>query len=185
MQGEGAHAERLITLHAEDVGLRFDEQEEPPADAEALRQALLTPRTETWSGVQFGGMEPFDGLFLWLATVLPEYALLSRARTDQARALVDPASPIATPTLLGDDSFAYLAFRELDDDTFEFGAYGHGPGAARLAEQLVDQVRAWDRQHRHGKPSVITVYPASFTLPSMSGERVIRKRHSTVTITWP
>jgi protein-L-isoaspartate(D-aspartate) O-methyltransferase len=49
VQGEGAHAERLITLHAEDVGLRFDEEEPSPDDEVSLRQALLRPRTEVWS----------------------------------------------------------------------------------------------------------------------------------------
>jgi protein-L-isoaspartate(D-aspartate) O-methyltransferase len=80
-------------------------------------------------------MEPFDGLFLWLATCLPGFCLLSRARTEAARELVDPASPIATPTLLGKGSFAYVTFREIDPQAsmYEFGAYGHGPEADQLA----------------------------------------------------
>lgn len=184
VQGAGAHAERLITLHGEDVGLRFDD-DTPPGDPEPLRKALEGPRLEAWSGVRFGGMEPFDPLFLWLATTLPDYALISRARTDQSRALADPASPIGTPTLLGADSFAYLAFRKVGDDEFEFGAYGHGPHGVGLAERIVEQVRVWDREHRHGEPACITVYPAGVTLPPLSGEQVIRKRHTTVSIRWP
>jgi protein-L-isoaspartate(D-aspartate) O-methyltransferase len=184
VQGDGAHPERLITLHGDDIGLRFDD-DEPPADAEPLRRALHTPRTQAWSGVQFGGQEPFDTLFLWLATVLDAYGLLSRARTEQARALADPASPIATPTLLSADSFAYVTFRQLGQDTFEFGAHGHGPDSDRLAAQLVEHIRTWNREHRHGAPAAITVNPAGAALPPLSGGRVIHKRHTTVTVTWP
>jgi protein-L-isoaspartate(D-aspartate) O-methyltransferase len=112
VQGAGAHAERLVTLHGQDVGLRFDDGQ--VVDAQALRAALLQPRAEAWTGVSFADMEPFDGLFLWLATSLDQFCLLSRARTSTARELADPASPIATPTLLSLDSFAYVAFREAD-----------------------------------------------------------------------
>jgi protein-L-isoaspartate(D-aspartate) O-methyltransferase len=74
VQGTGAHAERLVTLHGEDVGLRFDDDQR--VDTEALRRALRQPRVEKWSGVVFGGMETFDGLFLWLATSLDRFCLL-------------------------------------------------------------------------------------------------------------
>jgi len=185
VQGAGAHAERLVTLHGDDVGLRFDDDQK--IDIEALRAALRQPRTEVWSGVTFGAMEPFDGLFLWLATSVDRFCLLSRARTDAARALVDPASPIATPTLLGDDGFAYVAFREVDPQAgmFEFGVYAHGPAAAGLADTLVEQIRVWDRDHRHGRPARISVFPASATVAAESDARLIPKRHTTVTISWP
>ena len=68
VQGAGAHPEHLVTLHGEDVGLRFDEP--PPVDVGSLRAALTQPRTAAWSGVRFGAIEPFDGLLLWLAPAL-------------------------------------------------------------------------------------------------------------------
>lgn len=98
--------------------------------------------------------------------------------------MADPASPIGTPTLLGADSLAYLTFRKVNDQ-FEFGAYGHGPHGIGLAERVVGQVRLWDDDHRRGEPASITVYPASEIPPARSGERVIRKRHTTVSICWP
>lgn len=185
VQGAGAHAERLVTLHGEDVGLRFDDDQR--VDVEALRTALRQPRVEKWSGVLFGGMEPFDGLFLWLATSLDRFCLLSRARTDAARELVDPASPIATPTLLSDSGFAYVAFREADpqEQTYEFGVYGHGPDAVSLADALVEQIRVWDREHRHGPAARISIYPASVPAAEQPAARLIPKRHTTVTISWP
>ena len=182
VQGEGAHQERLIPLHNEDVELRFDE-DQPPADPEPLKAALLNPRVEAWSGVQFGGAEPFDTMFFWLVTVLPQACMISRARTERAKTLADPASPIATPVLLGDGSFAYVTFRHLDGDTYEFGSYGHGPDGEPLARQLTEHIRAWDRDRRHGAPAIIRAYLGD--APAISGGRAICKRHTTVTISWP
>ena len=98
MQGAGARAERLIRLHGDDVALRIDDDQD--IDAEGLRKTLLQPREQAWTGVRFGGSEPFDGLFLWLATCLPGFALLTRQRTDTARELADPSSPTGTPALI-------------------------------------------------------------------------------------
>ncbi len=185
VQGAGARPERLIPLYGEEVGLRIDDDQ--PVVADGLREALLQPRIEAWSGVLFGRMEPFDGLFLWLATSLSDFCLLSRARSELARTLADPASPIGTPTLLGGRGFAYLTFREVDRSTtaYEFGAYAHGPGAERLAEVIVEQVRVWDRHHRGGPAARIAVHPAGTPCDHRPGERAIEKRHTTVTISWP
>jgi protein-L-isoaspartate(D-aspartate) O-methyltransferase len=185
LQGAGARAERLVTLHGEDVGLRFDDDQ--IADAGALRAALHQPRVEAWTGVSFADMEPFDGLFLWLATTLDQFCLLSRARTEAARELADPASPIATPTLVSQDSFAYVTFRELDPAgrRFEFGAYAHGPQAADLAATMAEQIRQWDRRHRNGAAAQISVHPAAVPQNQLPHGRQIPKQHTTVTISWP
>jgi protein-L-isoaspartate(D-aspartate) O-methyltransferase len=186
IQGAGARPERLVPLHGEEVGLRFDDDQS--VDVDALQSAVRQPRVQAWSGVLFSEMEPFDGLFLWLATCLSNFCLLSRARTDTARELVDPASPTATPTLLGKSSFAYLTFREIDPQTgtYEFGTYAHGSEAEQLAEQMTEQVRAWDHSRRHGRAARICVYPAD-TLDAClpQGSRVIEKRHTKVIIFWP
>jgi len=118
---------------------------------------------------------------------LPDFCLLTRARTDAAHNLVDPASPIGRPTLLGGRSFAYLTFREVDPDTstYEFGCYAHGPDAERLAEAMSEQVRLWDRDHRGGPAARIAVYPAGTPHDQIPQGRVIEKRHTNVTISWP
>ena len=87
VQGDGQWPEQLVMLHGEDVGLRIDES--LPIDRGGLREALTWPRTETWSGVRFGRMEPFDDLFLWLVTRSSTVCLLTRKRTEAARAMVD------------------------------------------------------------------------------------------------
>jgi protein-L-isoaspartate(D-aspartate) O-methyltransferase len=186
VQGAGGHAERLVPLHDEDVGLRFDDGI-PTIDVAALRAALVGPRVEAWSGVLFGAMESFEELLLWLATALDDYCLLSRARSEKARELVDPASAIGTPTALGVDSFAYLTYRQTEpsSDTYEFGAYAHGSDATRVADLLVTEVRVWDRDHRYGPGPRITVYPATVLAEARSPGRAIAKRHRTVVLTWP
>lgn len=183
VQGEGAHPERLIPLHEDDVVLRVDD--DPVTDADALRAALAQSRVPVWSGVRFGESEPFDMLFLWLATCLSDFCLLGRNRSEIARALVDPASPIGTPTLLGKTSFAYLTYREVETERYEFGAHGHGPQAEELAMQLAAAVCTWDGEHRHGAPARICVHPAGASIDPPSQGRVIHKRHTTVTIAWP
>jgi protein-L-isoaspartate(D-aspartate) O-methyltransferase len=183
VQGAGAHQENLVLLRGDDVGLRFDESQ--PADVAGLREALLEPRVEAWTSVLFDGMEPFDGLFLWLATCLSDSCLLTRQQTEAARGLVDPASPLGTPTLLGGGSFAYVTFRKADQDAYEFGVYAHGPDAEKLAEQMREQIRVWDRDHRRGPAARIAVYPAGTPDEQLPGGRVLQKRHTKVTISWP
>lgn len=184
MQGAGAHRERLVLLHGEDVGLRVDDGQD--ADARGLREALLGPRAEAWSGVRFGGMEPFDGLYLWLATCLDGFGLLTRKRTDVARQLADPSSPIGTPTLIDGPSFAYHAFRRLDadPDSYEFGVYAHGPQATRLAGLMATLIVEWGHGHRRSTAQ-IAAYPAGTPDDRLPAGRVIDKRHTRITISWP
>jgi protein-L-isoaspartate(D-aspartate) O-methyltransferase len=184
MQGAGAQHEHLVHLYDEEVALRLDDDR--PLDEAGLRQALLTPRVEAWSGVRFGGMESFDGLFLWLAACLPGFALLSRRRTDAARKLADPSTPVGAPVLVAGRSFAYHTFRQVDADAdlYEFGAYAHGPDAARLAEQLSGQINVWDRDHR-GAVAQIAAFPAGTADAQLPAGYVIDKRHCRITISWP
>jgi protein-L-isoaspartate(D-aspartate) O-methyltransferase len=185
VQGAGQWQERLVLLHGEEVGLRIDENQ--PIDHGGLREALTSQHVEAWSGVRFGGMEPFDDLFLWLATRASTFCLLTRKRTEAAHALVDPASPVGTPTIVAGRSFAYLTFREVDRDTsmYEFGAIAHGPVAQRLAEEMTEQIQVWDREHRHGPAARITVHPAGTPDEQLGDGHVIEKRHTRITVSWP
>jgi protein-L-isoaspartate(D-aspartate) O-methyltransferase len=185
VQGSGARRERLVPLHGEDVGLRIDDDR--AVDVTGLGETLAQPRAEAWSRVLFGGMEPFDGLFLWLATSLRGFCLLTRARTAAARSLADPSSPAGTPALAERRSLAYHTFRETSSGagTFEFGAYAHGPDGAALARQICEQIRAWDRDHRRGPAAQIAVFPAGTPDEDLPRVPVLDKRHTRVTIAWP
>ncbi|MFE7592205.1 methyltransferase, FxLD system [Kitasatospora sp. NPDC057512] len=181
MQGVGAHEEQLLLLHGEEVGLRFDE--EPPVDAGPLTGALDTERTEEWTGVAVGRMEPFDSLHLWLATVLPGFCMLSATPDTK---LVAPQNRMACPATTDGSSLAYLALRKVSEDpTFEFGAHGYGPDGAKLAARLAEQIRTWDRDHRSGAGPQFTVYPATTPDGQLGEGRVIDKRHTRITISWP
>lgn len=186
MQGADAHPQRRVPLHGDDVWLWFDEDDAPDVDGEALSAALHQPRVERWSGVTCGGTEPWDGLSLWLATRIDRFGMLACARTETARSLVAPVWWAATPALISDDSFAYLTIRESDLDLqlWEYGAYGHGSHADEVAATLVEHIRAWSRDHRHGPPARICLTPVDTPVTAGPDTRVIRKRHTTVTITW-
>jgi len=186
LRGAAACAEHLVTVGAREIALRFDG--ERPGDTDALAGALDTPRVEAWSGVRIGLGKPFELLELWLASVLDGFCLLSVNPTrDSGR--VDPAHRVACPAMAGAGGLAHLALRRTGPIA-EFGAHGYGPDAARLAEEIAEQVRVWDRYHRGGPGPRITVHPAGDAAgPTDAGRlpdgRVIARRHVRVAVRWP
>ncbi|MFE7115117.1 methyltransferase, FxLD system [Streptomyces sp. NPDC057654] len=187
MQGVGERRMQLVVLHDEpgdEVGLKLDDGDR--VDAEGLRTALAQPPVEVWSGVTIGGMEPFDGLDLWLATAVPDFARLAATPSARDRGIVAAASPMGISTLIDKDSFAYRKLRPTSPErtTFEFGAFGHGPDAQAVADQLVEHIRNWDREHRSGR-AVFMVHPAGTSDDQLPAGRVVDKRHTRVTISWP
>lgn len=96
---------------------------------------------------------------------------------------------MANPALLHrDSSLAYRAkTRPVDADgtVRELGAYAHGPEAAEAAEEFVDQVRLWDRDHRHGPGPRLTVHPADTPDTELPTGLVIDRRHTRIAISWP
>ncbi len=187
MQGTGENRTGLVLLHdvaGEEVGLRLDEGQQ--VHSTALASALHQPRVERWSGVTVGGSEPFDNLDLWLATVLDGFVLLTGTVRARERGLVASVSPLGVTALADDDSFAYRTVRptSVERTQFEFGVYGHGPNADALADQLVDQIRGWDRDHRRDQAR-IGAYPLDTPDSELPAGRVIDKRHRRITISWP
>ncbi|WP_436499603.1 methyltransferase, FxLD system [Actinokineospora sp. HUAS TT18] len=185
MQGDGASDERLIALRGEDVALRVDGGHD--VDVAGLRASLSMPRAERWSGVEIGGLESFDGLDLWVAGAAEEFALL--VATDAAResGLVPAGTRLGAKAIVDGASFAYRTSRPTSEDrtSFEFGVFAHGPDADRLAEQYVELIRVWDRDHRDGPGARIEVVPADVPLGALPAGRVIDKRHTRVVISWP
>jgi protein-L-isoaspartate(D-aspartate) O-methyltransferase len=187
MQGAGAHAEHLLLLRGKEVGLRFDDGR--PADAQRLRDVLAFPRVVAWSGVTVGGMEPFDTLHLWLATVLPGFCLLA-VDPELDTGIVSPANRQANPAVIDAGAFAYLTLRKVGQDErtgqsrFEFGVYAHGPDAEALAERMAKQVGVWDRGHRGGPGPRIAAYPAGTPDERLPDGRVIDKRYVRLTLSW-
>ncbi|MGH3828514.1 MAG: hypothetical protein ACRDQX_15285 [Pseudonocardiaceae bacterium] len=185
MQGAGKNQSRSISLHGGEASLWVGEQQ---VDAAALSEVFSTPRAQAWSGVTVRRQENFNDLGLWLAR-LPGFCLLSVKQDAVDRGLVSPTSPMASPALLDRGrSLAYRAkLRPLDAEgtVRELGIYAHGPDAAEAADRLVDQIRFWDRDHRHGLGPRLTVHPADTPDIDLPTGLVTDGRHTRIVISWP
>jgi protein-L-isoaspartate(D-aspartate) O-methyltransferase len=161
MQGAGADYERLVPL--QDGGLTFDEDQE--SEPHPQYDVLALPSELVWSGVEVDREEPLLDLFLWLASQLPGYCVLSGREW---------------PAVATADSLAYLTSRNGSDDVrVELGCSGHGPDAGELIEHMVDEVQSWDAKHRRGP--AFQVHASDAVLPP--GFHIAR-RHSYITVTW-
>ena len=67
----------------------------------------------------------------------------------------------------------------------ELGAYAHGPNAAEAADRFADQIRIWDRDHRHGPGPRLTVHPADTPDADLPTRHVTNRRHTQIVISWP
>jgi protein-L-isoaspartate(D-aspartate) O-methyltransferase len=185
MQGAGAHSERLVLLHGEEVGLRIDGGQQQ-VDVNVLRDALLSPRVEAWSGVMIGGREPFDDLDLWLATAVDDFCLLAAKKASIDSGLVDHSTRMGAPTAVAGGTFAYRTrARPISPNRYEFGVYAHGTYAESLAGHVVDLIQMWDREHRFGPGPRIEAHPAATPDAELPEGRVIDKKHTRVVISWP
>lgn len=186
MQGVGKHCGRsTIPLHGNDVRLCPTKGQQ--VDIEALGEVLSTPRAQAWSGVTIRKREMFGNLDLWVAR-LPEFCLLSATQDAVDRGLVSPTWPIAIPALVEGRSLAYRAkLRPVDAEATlrELGAYAHGPNAAEAADRFADQIRIWDRDHRHGPGPQLTVHPAHTPDAELPSGHVTDGRHTRIVISWP
>jgi len=185
MQGAGECRERLVLLDGEAVSLRLDDGQQ--VDAGLLRDALFEPRVERWSEVEVGGFEPFNDLDLWLATAVANFCLLTARKAVIDSGLVASTARMGVPTAVAGGTFAYRVSRPISPDRsrFEFGVYAHGPEAESLADQYVELIRTWDRDHRHGPGPRIEAYPVATPVTGLSEGRVIDKKHTRVVISWP
>lgn len=184
MQGAGEYRSRSISLHDNEVSLWIGEQQ---LDTAALGEVLSMPRVQAWSGVTIGTGETFGDLDLWLAR-LSNFGLLSAKQEAIDRGLVSPGWHLGTPALIDRGSLAYrtkLRPANADETVKEFGVYAHGPDAAEVADCFLDQIRSWDRDHRHGSGPRLTVHPADTPDAELPSGLVNDRRHTRVVISWP
>ncbi|WP_436528358.1 methyltransferase, FxLD system [Actinoplanes sp. HUAS TT8] len=185
MQGERRQLARRVPLRGNDIVLLLDDPIEVNTDA--LTAALDRPRVEVWAPVTITMDEgtSFESLHLWLASQPRPFGALTVDRK-ATEGLMDPQDRFTCPTLLADDSFAYLAMRKVAENDWQFGAHGFGPAAAKLAADLIELVTTWDRDFRHGAAPSITVHPAGTALPAAEHlQLAVPRRHTTTAITWP
>ncbi|WP_026338265.1 methyltransferase, FxLD system [Nocardiopsis sp. CNS-639] len=189
MQGAGEHWEHMPLLHQQEgaqVGLRLEDG--PQVDVEALRQALAQEGVTVWSGVCVGANEPTDALDLYLASAADGWALLTAQRGAITSNLLRPVVLMGTPALVSEDgaSFAYRALRPSTEDPelYEFGAVGHGAQARQAAQNMVELIGVWDRDHRGGPGPRIDLVPADTSAEDLPAGRVVSKRHTHTVLNW-
>ncbi|MGH3978074.1 MAG: methyltransferase, FxLD system [Pseudonocardiaceae bacterium] len=183
MQGACAHAERVVCLDRDRIELRFEGWE--PVDPILLQNALFGPTLERWSGIEFTRPDLLD---LWLASSLSSSAILTAQQGAIDDGLVGPAARLGVPALVGLGGIAYRMKRPASTfEGFEVGVRAHGPDAAELAEQYLDALLGWHRQH----PSTdipgprIEVFPTTVPDAELPPGRVVDKAQSRVVISWP
>jgi protein-L-isoaspartate(D-aspartate) O-methyltransferase len=170
MQGIGAQPETFFQVAAPGGGhitLRFEDgaPARPPLPDGVLASAPAT----AWSGLTIADLTPWSDAYLWLAGFEPGFC-----RLDQAG---DPHLAGGGPVMktgwypfaiARDGTLSYLAVRDLPDGGgVEFGAHAYGDRAEQAAATLIRHLHAWDAR---GRDLPVTAF---------------RKRHGTVTITWP
>lgn len=184
MRGAGAHQGKLLVMRGGEVILRFDD--EFPVDPSLLEGVLDTPRVEVWSGATIGRFELWDTAQMWLATALPGFCRVVVDRKLNTGLISPPGRQSAAVAVVAGGSFAYVTTRGTAEEMdVEFGVHAFGPAAADLAEEVAEQLRVWGRAHRGGPGAQFRVYPVGTPDDQQSEGRVINKKHSRITISWP
>lgn len=182
MQGTGENPMRRLALHGDEIALRFDGNY--PTRPELFDGLLNGPRVDTWTGVQIPLMTPYDTLKLRLATVFDGYCQIDVAKDTATEPLTPAGRPLGDAVVDG-ASVAYLTCPKIADSVHEFRVHAFGPDATTLAEDLADQVRIWDRDHRHGPDVRITAHPLATPDHDLPPGRTLDRAHTRITLTWP
>ncbi|EMF02402.1 methyltransferase, FxLD system [Streptomyces mobaraensis NBRC 13819 = DSM 40847] len=183
VRGAGTHHQQSMQLPGDEgVTLRFDEG--PPADPSLLAGVLDGARAETWTGVTVANQEPIGTLQMYLATHVPTYCSMS-IDPEQTTGKIGPTNLGFSMVAIDGPNFGYIVVRRnTEKKNAEFGFHAFGPDGAGFVERLADIVRAWSKHHRSGDPH-IAVYPAGTPDDRISGDRIINKQHSRISISWP
>lgn len=183
MQGAGAHQGKQLVMRGGEVTLRFDD--EFPVDATALEGVLNTPRVEIWTGSTIGRFELWADAHMWLASALPGFCRVVVDRKLDTGLISPPGRQSAASAVVADGNFAYVTTRLADEENIEWGVHAFGPDAGELAEEVAELLRVWGLEHRGGPGPQFHVYPAGTPDDQLAEGRVIDKKHSRVTISWP
>jgi protein-L-isoaspartate(D-aspartate) O-methyltransferase len=180
-QGDGAHADRRVTLrdgvvvHTDDPRLRID--------AAALGAALDGPRVELWTGAAYDFP---DEVSLFTTMSSPRVVQLHASQEAIDRGVTGRRALNGVPALITDDSIAYRMARQVSDNpaSYESGVIAYGPQAQTLADQYADLLRRWaDDYCRRG--TALFRYSPGEPAPGPLPQGSVVKRHGVLTVTWP
>lgn len=182
MQGAGASKGREVPL-GDGINLWLTESHQN-IDAAPLGGVFSSERHEASSGVVVSSGRLSPDLDLWLASHLPGFAVMIAQQSAIDSGLVIPSWQYGTPAFVHGATLAYrAALRRVAEGEYEYVAYAHGPDAAWAADQMSDQIRAWDRA---GRPApTLHVVPGDTPDTELPEGMVINKRHSRIVFTWP
>lgn len=183
IRGAGEYVNTVWELRGGEISLAFGDN--VPQDPALLEGVFGGERVDVRTGARIGRTEPWAGAQMWLATTLPGLCWVT---VDKQR----DTGVVATgnrSTVLGavdGANLAYLTTESTDDpDEVEWTVHTYGPRAAVFAAEVAEHMRTWAREHRGGPGPRITVHPAGTPDSDLPAGRVINKRHSRVTISWP
>ncbi|MFD3514886.1 methyltransferase, FxLD system [Streptomyces sp. NPDC058657] len=184
VQGAGEHLQQRMQLPGDKgVTLVFDEG--LPADPSLLTGVLDTPRVEKWTDVVVASGEPIGTLQMYLATHVPTYCGMS-IDAELATGAIGPTDLPFSMVAIDGPNFGYLVVRRDEKaKTAEFGVHTFGPDGEGFAERLTTALRTWGKDYRDAPDPHIAIYPAGTHDDRISGGRIIDKKHSRISVSWP
>lgn len=190
MQGDGAWNSNRRTVHGTGVHLSWEDG--TPLSVDDLGPALTREPTTTPTGITVGGQEPFDHLMLYLAGALPGFCRLEADPDGDHQVLNPPPPHWPAATIVRGASLARLTHERIDDSDdgqsrYEFVVQGYGPQGHAAAQEMVEQVVIWHRNHRGVSCPLITVRPAHGPTPTDPEHKphVFAKKHTRISVNWP
>ncbi|MFF4822656.1 methyltransferase, FxLD system [Streptomyces sp. NPDC001312] len=190
MQGAGAwHANRRTVPG---TGVHLSWEDGTPLPVDQLATALGHEPTVTRTHITVGGQEPFDVLTLYLAGALPGFCRLEVDPDGGDGVLNPPPKHWPGAAIVRADSLARLATERLGDGDdgnglYEFVVHGHGTHGHLAAQEMAEQVRHWQRNHRGALCPRITARPAASCAPAATDHvpHVFTKKYTRITVDWP
>ncbi|WP_445520354.1 methyltransferase, FxLD system [Streptomyces sp. NEAU-174] len=167
--------------------VRLETFSEQTVDRDAIRTVLDQKQAKVYSGVKFRQGDPWEWLYLYLASVLPN----GLSRMPGSRPGFTPHFGWGSMAALDGDSLAYLTIREGEDDKgrfWEIGVIGHGSHASDLADQVATEIRDWDAGWGNNAPEPsfrMAVGDARDQLTGAEPRFVIDKTYSRLVVDWP
>ncbi|CAL9360274.1 Protein-L-isoaspartate O-methyltransferase [Streptomyces sp. enrichment culture] len=167
--------------------VRLETFSEQDVDRSAIRTVLDEKQATVYTDVKFRKGAPFEWLYLYLASVLPN----GLSRMPGSRPGFTPHFPWGSMAALDGDTLAYLTLRDGEDEEGWFGqigVVGHGPRAAELADQVATEITEWDLGWGNDGPEPtfrMAVGNARDHLTATELRFVIDKPHSRLVVDWP
>ncbi|MFE5162671.1 methyltransferase, FxLD system [Streptomyces sp. NPDC056697] len=189
MQGAGAWNANRRTIPGTGVHLSWEDGTPLPVDQ--LAPALTHEPVVAHTHVTVGGQEPFDALTLYLAGALPGFCRLAVDPDGHNGALNPPPKHWPGAAIVRGTSLARLATERISDGDdgnglHEFVVHGYGAQGRLAAQEMAEQVRHWQRNHRGARCPHITARPAVGCAPAGTDHEphVFAKKHARITVDW-